>query len=119
MNMAKIDTNIFRDISTEPDTCPSNDSILEDLKDSDIRILRLKSAYSWICYVALSPNKPDWLKKQMAILGNVVKNDSLLVSAMNFLDVNDLATVNSINEDTANEHRKAVERQNDPLNPNN
>jgi len=55
----------------------------------------------------------------MAILGNVVSNDSLLVSAMNYLDVNDLATVNSINEDTANEHRKAVERQNDPLNPHN
>jgi hypothetical protein len=55
----------------------------------------------------------------MAILGNVVKNDSLLVSAMNYLDVNDLATVNSINEDTASEHRKAIERQNDPLNPHN
>jgi len=63
MNMAKIDTNIFRDISTEPDTVPTNDSILEDLKDSDIKILRLKSAYSWICYVALVPGKPDWLKK--------------------------------------------------------
>jgi len=53
----------------------------------------------------------------MAILSNVAKNDSLLVSAMNYLDVNDLATVNSINEDTANEHRKAVDRQNHPLNP--
>ena len=34
--------------------------------------------------------------------------DSLLVSAINFLDVNDLASVNRVNEDNAIMHQQAV-----------
>ena len=119
ISMTKVDTNIFRDISTQPKTIPSDDSIDYEMRNAAIKIIRMKSAHSWLCYVCLTPSRPDWLKKQHAVLSNVDATDSLLASAFNYLDVNDLASVNQINEDSATEHRKNIERITDPLNPHN
>jgi hypothetical protein len=44
--------------------------------------------------------------RQAAILATDNPIDSLLKSAMNFLDVNDLATVNKILEETARLHQQ-------------
>ena len=118
MKLTKVDANIFRDISTEPDKVPNNKELTYELKDANIKIMRLKSSNSWLVYCILVPAKPDWLKKQSSILSNTDKVDSLLTNAFNYLDVNDLASVNQINEDSAAEHRKAVDRIVDPNNPN-
>jgi hypothetical protein len=58
--MTRIDTNIFRDVSTTKNTVPTDEAIQAELKDVDIKILRLKSAAGWIQYVALTPSQPDW-----------------------------------------------------------
>lgn len=97
--MTRIDTNIFRDVSTTKNTVPTDEAIQAELKDVDIKILRLKSAAGWIEYVALTPSIPDWQLKQQAILNSENPIDSLLKSGFNYLDVNDMATVNRINED--------------------
>jgi hypothetical protein len=51
--------------------------------------------------VILTPNEPDWHKKQQALLSNENNIDALLKAGFNFIDVNDLATINRINEDNA------------------
>ena len=89
------------------------------MRNANIKIMRMKSALDWLCYVCLSPSRPDWLKKQLAVLSNTDKVDTLLTNAFNFLDVNDLASVNQINEDSASEHRKNIDRIIDPNNPQN
>jgi hypothetical protein len=58
--MGRIDTNIFRDVSTTKHTVPSDEAIYSELRGDDIKIVRLKSAAFWINYVALTPNEPDW-----------------------------------------------------------
>lgn len=119
MKLTKVDANIFRDISTEPEKIPTNKELTFELKDANIKIMRLKSTNSWLVYCILTPKIPDWLKKQNSILSNTEGSDTLLKNAFNYLDVNDLASVNKINEDSAAEHRKAVDRLVDPNNPNN
>jgi hypothetical protein len=102
--MTRIDTNIFRDITTTRDRVPNDESLAYELRNSDIKVIRLKSCNYWIDYVCMTPTEPEWHKKQQAILHNNNPSDSLLVSGMNFLDVNDLASVNRINEDNAIVH---------------
>lgn len=109
-SMARIDTNIFRDVSTTKHTVPSDEAIQSELKDCDIKIMRLKSAVDWIDYVALTPSEPDWHQKQQAMLSSDNPTDTLLKSGFNFLDVNDLATVNRINEDNTQLHLKSVQK---------
>jgi hypothetical protein len=60
----------------------------------------------------MTPTEPEWHKKQQAILHNNNPSDSLLVSGINFLDVNDLASVNRINEDNAIVHQQTVKKLN-------
>jgi hypothetical protein len=61
--MARVDTNIFRDMSTTKASVPSDEALESELKNVDIKILRLKSARYWIDYVALTPNEPEWSQK--------------------------------------------------------
>ena len=63
-NMTRIDTNIFRDVSTTKHTVPTDDAIAAEMKYTDIKIIRFKSAANWIDYVALTPSEPDWHIKQ-------------------------------------------------------
>jgi len=62
--MTHIDTNIFRDVSTTKNAVPSDEAIQAELKDVDIKIMRLKTAAGWIEYVAMTPNQPEWHVKQ-------------------------------------------------------
>lgn len=103
-SMARVDTNIFRDMSTTKASVPSDEALESELKNVDIKILRLKTAKYWIDYVALTPTEPEWSQKQQAILNLDNPDDTLLKSGMNFLDVNDLATVSRINEDNSHLH---------------
>ena len=111
-NMTRIDTNIFRDITTTRDRVPNDESLAYELRNTDIKVIRLKSCNYWIDYVCMTPTEPEWHKKQQAILHNNNPSDSLLVSGMNFLDVNDLASVNRINEDNAIVHQQTVKKLN-------
>ena len=106
--MTRIDTNIFRDLSTIKSQIPSDEAIQGELKNSDIKVIRLKSSASWIDYIALRPNEPDWHQKQQALLNCENPIDTLMKSGFNFLDVNDLASINHINEDNALLHLKNV-----------
>jgi hypothetical protein len=110
-NITQVDCNIFKDIYTVKTECPTNESLNLDLKNSTIKVIRLKSCGYWIDYVCLVPNTPDWAKKQDAILNNENPIDSLVTSAMNYLDVNDLASVNRINEDSALLHQNTLKKQ--------
>ena len=102
--MTRIDTNIFRDLSTQKGTVPSDEALQSELKSIDLKVLRLRSAAHWIDYCILKPSEPEWHQKQQALLNLNNPVDSLLRAGMNFLDVNDLATVNRINEDNARLH---------------
>ena len=61
--MTRIDTNIFRDISTTRNQVPSDESLIQELRNEDIRVIRLKSATYWIDYVCMMPTEPEWHKK--------------------------------------------------------
>lgn len=52
-SMARIDTNIFRDVSTTKHTVPSDDAIHSELKNVHIKIMRVKSAAHFIDYIVL------------------------------------------------------------------
>ncbi len=109
-NMTRIDTNIFRDVSTTPNMVPDDESLAYEIRKKDIKVLRLKSCAYWIDYVCMSPTEPEWHKKQQAILNNNNPEDSLTRSGINFLDASDLASVNRINEDNALLHQQAIKK---------
>lgn len=106
--MTRVDTNIFRDISTTPNTVPDDESLAHELRNEAIKVIRLKSCAYWIDYVCLEPTEPDWHRKQRAILENNNPVDTLTRQGMEFLDVADLASVNRVNEDNALLHQQAV-----------
>lgn len=108
--MTRVDTNIIRDVSTTPNMVPDDESIAYELRKDDLKVMRLKSCAYWIDYVCLVATEADWHRKQQAILNNNNPIDSLTASGMNFLDVNDLASVNRINEDNALLHQQAVKK---------
>jgi len=104
INMVKIDTNIFKDISTTPHSVPSQEFLNTDSSFEKLKVTRLKSSSYWIDYVCVYPKVPSHIQKQAAYLSTDNPIDSLLRSTLNFLDVNDLATVNKILEETARLH---------------
>jgi hypothetical protein len=61
--MARIDTNIFRDVSTTKHTVPSDEAIHSELKNVHIKIMRVKSAAHFLDYIVLQPTQPDWHHK--------------------------------------------------------
>jgi hypothetical protein len=58
--MARVNTNIFRDLSTTKSNVPTDEAITSELKNVDIKILRLRSAAYWVDYVILTPSEPEW-----------------------------------------------------------
>lgn len=108
--MTRIDTNIFRDVSTTPSMVPDDEGLANELRDEDIKVIRLKPSAYWIDYICMLPTEPDWYKKQCAILYNNNPDDTLTRASMNFLDVSDLASVNRINEDNALLHQQAIQK---------
>ena len=109
-NMTRVDTNIFRDISSTPNMVPDDESLAFEMRNDDIKVIRLKSCAYWIDYVCLTPTEPDWHRKQQALLNNGNPVDSLTKAGMNFLDASDLASVNRINEDNALLHQQAIKK---------
>jgi hypothetical protein len=61
--MTQIDANIFRDLTTQKGSVPSSESLRNDFKNADLKILRLKSARHWIDYIALTPTEAEWQQK--------------------------------------------------------
>ncbi len=110
-NMTRIDTNIFRDISSAKTAIPNDASMSSEYRHTpDVKVMRVKSAAYWLSSVTLTAGEPDWHKKQQALLRSENPPDKLLESGMNYLDVNDLATVNRINEDNALLHQQNSKR---------
>lgn len=57
-NMTRVDTNIFRDMSTTPNMVPDDESLAYELRnDHDIKVIRLKSSAYWIDYVCMLPTE--------------------------------------------------------------
>jgi len=108
--MTKIDTNIFRDISATKTEVASDEAMSKELKDSGIKVVRMKSAAFWVGYICLTANEPEWLRKQSAVLNNENPIDSLVKSALNLLDVNDLASVQRITEDNCTLHLQNISK---------
>jgi hypothetical protein len=52
-----------------------------------IKVIRLKSAASWVDYIALTPEEPDWHVKQQAIINCDNPIDTLLRNAISLLDI--------------------------------
>jgi hypothetical protein len=109
-NIMQVDSNIFKDIYTVKNDCPSDEGLKMEVKTNDIKVFRLKSCGYWIDYVCLTPTQSDWDKKQESIINHNNQIDSLLANGMNMLDTNDLATINKINEDMAILHQNTVRR---------
>jgi len=62
--MTRVDTNIFRDISTTPNMVPDDESLAYEMRDEkEIRVMRMKSCAYWIDYVCMLPTEPDWYRK--------------------------------------------------------
>lgn len=57
-NMVKIDTNIFKDISTTKNNVPSQEYLNTDPSFQDIKVTRLKTCSYWIDYVCMFPKVP-------------------------------------------------------------
>ena len=68
--MARVDTNIFRDMSTTKSSVPSDEALQAELRNMDLKIMRLKTAAFWISYITLTPSDPEWHQKQQAILNS-------------------------------------------------
>lgn len=60
-SMTYIDSNIFRDVSTTKNQCPTDEAIQSEFQN--IKIMRLKSSEHWVAYVALTPSESDWHTK--------------------------------------------------------
>jgi hypothetical protein len=62
--MTRIDTNIFRDISSTKASIPSDEELNTEYKNQkDVKVIRVKSAIYWMSSITLKANEPDWHKK--------------------------------------------------------
>lgn len=109
-SMVRIDTNIFRDVSTTKNQVGTDEAINAEMRNSEIKVMRLRSSDSWIHYIILQPTECEWYQKQQALLNIDNPIDSLLRAGFNFLDVHDMATINRINEDNSALHQKSINK---------
>jgi hypothetical protein len=110
--MAKVDTNIFRDISTDKSAVPDELTLQFEFKKANLKIMRLKGCQSWLQYVSLRAKEPEWLTKQQAVI-SAASIDTLLSQAMSFIDMNDTATIARVIEDQATVHQETIARLSD------
>ena len=64
----------------------------------DITVVRLKKAY-WLDCVMLKPNIDEWQVKQQAFYNYDYTPDLLLQSLIDFFDLNDISTINTVYAD--------------------
>jgi len=92
-SMIRVDPNIFRDVATNSNLIPNEESLTEEVTRMSIKVIRLKAS-PWIEYVSVYPRISDRQRRQDALLSSEDNPiDQMLVGAMNFLDVNDLASL--------------------------
>ena len=110
-SMLRVDPAIFRDIATNANLVPSEESLMDEVTRLSIHIIRLK-ACPWIEHVVVLPKIPDWQRRQDAILNSEDNPiDTLLRGALDFLDVNDLASVNLVIAEASGIHLELIEKQ--------
>ena len=110
-SMLRVDPNIFRDIATNSNLIPGEDSIADEVTRLNIKIIRLKAS-PWIEHVICLPNIADWQRKQDARLNSEHNPiDTLLKGALDFLDVNDLASVNLVIAEASQIHLDLIQKQ--------
>jgi hypothetical protein len=91
-----MDTSVFRDVFTNQALIPSEESLADEISRLQLKVIRLK-ACSWLDSIICTPQIEDWQREQEALLyseDNPV--DTLLSGALDFLDVNDLSSVNLV-----------------------
>ena len=106
--MVRVDPNIFRDISTNQALIPSEESLADEIERLHLKVIRPK-ACSWLDSIVCTPKIEDWHREQTALLyseHNPV--DTLLSGALDFLDVNDIASVNLIITEASQIHLEIV-----------
>ena len=57
--MVRVDPNMFKDIATNSNFIPSDESLAEEVVRMNIKIIRLKAS-QWIQYVSVLPTIQDW-----------------------------------------------------------
>ena len=106
--MLRVDPAIFRDIATNANLVPSEESLMDEVTRLSIHIIRLK-ACPWIEHVVVLPKIPDWQRRQDALLNSEDNPvDTLLRGALDFLDVNDLASVNLVIAEASGIHLELI-----------
>jgi len=109
--MVRVDPSVFRDISTNQALIPSDESLADEISRLQLKVIRLKAS-SWLGSIVCTPKIEDWHRAQTAILyseDNPI--DTLLSGALDFLDVNDLASVNLVITEASQIHLEVVEKQ--------
>ena len=110
-SMLRVDPSIFRDIATNSNLIPGEDSIADEVARLNIKIIRLKAS-PWIEHVICLPKVPDWQRRQDARLGSEDNPiDTLLRGALDFLDVNDPASVNLVIAEASQIHLDLIQKQ--------
>jgi len=75
---------------------PSEESLADEVTRLNIKVIRLKGS-PWTEHIVMAPKMPEWQKRQDAMLFSEDNPaDTLLSGALDFLDVNDLASVNLV-----------------------
>ena len=111
VSMVRVDPSIFRDVSTTSALLPSEESLAEEVLKQNLKVIRLKAA-PWVESVVCEPTPSDWMRAQMCILYSEENPiDTLLRGALDFLDVNDLASVNMAIQEVSQMHIDLLTRQ--------
>ena len=61
--MAKIDTNIFRDLNMSKQNLPTEESLAYDPSFNSLKVVRLKPSEQWMAYICLEPKICEISKK--------------------------------------------------------
>ena len=87
--MLRVDPSIFRDVATNSASCPSEESLGDEVARLRLKVIRLKAS-PWVESVICLPKSQDWHRLQNSLLysgDNPI--DTLLEGALDFLDIND------------------------------
>ena len=97
-------------MATNSNLIPNEETLSQEITDKRIKIIRLKAS-PWIEYVNVLPRIPDWQRRQDALLSSEENPvDYMLQGAMDFLDVNDLASVNLVLAESSAIHVELVSK---------
>ena len=99
--MIRVDPSIFKDVVTVPSNAPSAESLQKDAKEYSMKIIRLKKS-PWTKDVVITSNPSECSQMQTALLySEDNKIDTLMKGCMEFLDINDMASINLVISESA------------------